>query len=204
MNGIFNTVAWNTQNEAPLVLVVEDDEMIRRLILQSLTKEGLSCISANSVSEAMATLETHRVAVTILDWQLDRCAADVLQEARRKYPRMSVLVISGRPDCDVRTDALLGEADAFLAKPFSTSVLSSQVRQMLKRTEPVSPVVLPETPEAIRPLWEIKERYIRHVVHLLDGNISLAAEKLGIHRQTIGSALHGSRSSDGSAISRPD
>ncbi len=103
---------------------------------------------------------------------------------------MPVIVISGRP-YDVRTDAIVGQADAFLAKPFSTTVLKSQVSQLLKRARGVGQPLLPEKPEGIRPLGEIKELYIRHAVHLLNDNVSLAAERLGIHRQTVAAALRG-------------
>jgi hypothetical protein len=50
-------------------------------------------------------------------------------------------------------------------------------------------VFLPEREEDIMLLDEVKCRYIRHVVDLVGNNISLAAQKLGVHRQTISAAL---------------
>jgi ActR/RegA family two-component response regulator len=114
---------------------------------------------------------------------------------------MPVIVMSGRP-YDVRTDAIVGQADAFLAKPFSATVLKSQVGQLLERAEGVRNAFLPEKPEGIRPLCEIKELYIRHVVQLLNDNISLAATKLGIHRQTVAAALRRTNSTDPELVSQ--
>ena len=84
---------------------------------------------------------------------------------------------------------MLFRSDAFLAKPFSATVLKHQVLRMLRHAEDSAQAMLPKNPEYIRPLSEIKELYIRHVVGLLNDNISLAADKLGIHRQTVSAAL---------------
>ena len=172
----------------PLILVVEDDDDTRQWMLSALAVDGLSCVAAASVAEAIAALKNNGIALTVLDWELDRCGAAVLQEARVHYPQMPVIVMSGRP-YDVRTDAMVGQADAFLAKPFSATVLLSQVMQLLKRAKVAPRILFPEAPEDIRPLGEIKEAYIRHVVHILNDNVSLAAEKLGIHRQTVSAVL---------------
>ena len=173
-----------SSSHGPVILIVDDDDEMRRLMLSALEGDGLSCVAAASVVEAMAAITNNGVALTVLDWELDRCGAAVLQEAKAHHPLMPVIVISGRP-YDVRTDAMVGRADAFLAKPFSMTVLRSQVRQLLERAKDAHRFFFPEAPEDIRPLGEIKEAYIRQVVHLLNGNVSLAAEKLGIHRQTV-------------------
>jgi len=96
---------------------------------------------------------------------------------------MPVLVMSGMP-FDVRTDAIMEEADAFLLKPFSCIVLNKQVARLIERD-----TFLPKRPEDILPLEEVKRVYIQHVVALLNNNASLAAEKLQIHRQTVSAAL---------------
>jgi DNA-binding response OmpR family regulator len=184
----------------PLILVVEDEEDMRQWVLSALV--GLSCVTAATVAEAQAALKANPIALMVLDWGLDRCGAEVLQEAKLHYPHMPVIVMSGRP-YDVRTDAMVGQADAFLEKPFSGTVLQSQVLQLLRRSEQASATLLPAAPDEIRPLSEVKERYIRHVVALLDGNVSLAAEKLGIHRQTVAAILKRARSLDTDFASQP-
>jgi DNA-binding response OmpR family regulator len=183
-----NHETFASGRDKPLILVVEDEADTRELVICTLAADGLACISAASVAEAIAALQNNRIALTVLDWGLDRCGAEVLREMNQHCPQVPVIVMSGRP-YDVRTDAIVGQADAFLAKPFSATVLRNQVLRLLRRTEDHAPAMLPRNPEDIRPLSEIKELYIRHVVSLLNDNISLAAEKLGIHRQTVSVAL---------------
>ena len=102
---------------------------------------------------------------------------------------MPVVVISGQPQ-DARTDAMVEHADAFLQKPLSMTVLSSQVLRLLERVAKAPKAILPEREEEILPLEELKDAYILHVVRLLGGNLSLAAERLSIHRQTVSTAIN--------------
>jgi two-component system, response regulator RegA len=171
------------QTDKPLVLVVDDNEGIRLFVTESLSANGFSCVTAASVAEAISALDTNKPHLIVLDWGLDRCGREVLRVAKKLYPQMPVLVMSGQ-DSDVLTDAILEEADAFLPKPLSCAVLNKQAAQLIKRD-----AFLPARPEDILPLEEVKRIYIQRVVALLDNNASLAAEKLQIHRQTVSAAL---------------
>ena len=183
-----NYQPFAAENYKPLILVVEDDAGMQEIVISALADEGLECITAASVAEAIAALQNQRITLTVLDWALDRCGAAVLRVMKQQRPEVLVLVMSGQPQ-DVRTDAMVEQADAFLEKPFSATVLKHQVLRMLRRAEDSAQAMLPKNPQDIRPLSEIKELYIRHVVGLLNDNISLAADKLGIHRQTVSAAL---------------
>lgn len=190
------------ESDKPLILVVEDEEDMRELVISALAADGLECITAASVAEAIAVLQGNRIALTVLDWGLDRCGAEVLREINQHCPQVPVIVMSGRP-YDVRTDAIVGQADAFLAKPFSATVLRNQVLRLLRRAEDYAQAMLPRNPEDIRPLSEIRELYIRHVVGLLNDNVSLAADKLGVHRQTVSATLRTSRAMDPVLVTQP-
>jgi DNA-binding NtrC family response regulator len=178
-----NSNAPAAQTDKPMILVVDDEPDTRQLITATLTGRGFSCATATSVGEAITALSNDRFKVMVLDWGLDRCGSEVLRVAKSLYPQMQVLVMSGMP-FDVRTDAFMEEADAFLSKPFSLTVLGMQVAQLNARD-----TFLPKRPEDILPLEEVKRVYIQRVVALLNNNASLAAEKLQIHRQTVSAAL---------------
>lgn len=184
MKSTMNSNAPAAQTDKPMILVVDDEPDTRQVITATLTGGGFSCATATSVGEAITVLNNDKFRLIVLDWGLiDRCGSEVLREAKRLYPQMPVLVMSGQ-DFDVRTDAIMEEADAFLPKPFSCIVLNKQVAQLIERD-----TFLPKRPKDILPLEEVKRVYIQHVVALLDNNASLAAEKLQIHRQTVSAAL---------------
>lgn len=177
-----------TTEPKPLVLVAEDDPDAQHFIMECLKRAGMSCLGASTVEQAIAVLRSEKPAVTVLDWGLDRSGSEVLSMAKDLYPSMPVVAISGMP-FEVRTDAVVNKADAFLSKPFSATVLTSQVQQVMERSRQLPAIALPQKPEAILPLQEVQGIYIRHVVQLLEGNKSRAAEALGIHRHTVSTAL---------------
>lgn len=173
----------------PLVLVVENDPDTQEFMIRALKAEGIACLSASSVDEAIAVLRNRRVTATVLDWGLDRSGSEVLSAAKELYPAMPIVAVSGLP-FEVRTDAVVKKVDAFLDKPFSATVLTGQVKQLIERVlQQVPSITLPRRAEDIVPLSEVEAVYIRHVVQLLEGNKSKAAEALSIHRQTVAAAL---------------
>ncbi len=170
------------------VLVVEDDQDFRRYITDCIEAEGLSCITASSVSEALEALARNNVSVLLVDWFLDHVATEVVRTARSMSAAMPIIVMSGKP-YNVKMDALLADADEFLEKTVGGSALASRVKRWMRRLEAAPDVFLPQREEDILALDEVKCRYTRHVVQLVGNNISLAAQKLGVHRQTISAAM---------------
>jgi DNA-binding response OmpR family regulator len=180
------------------VLVVDDDQDFRRYITDCLEAEGISCITATSVSEGLEALARNKVSVLVVDWFLDKVAAEVVRKARATSALMPIIVMSGKP-YNVKMDALLADADEFFEKTVGGSVLASRVKRWLGRLEAAPDVFLPQREEDILLLDEVKYRYIRHVVQLVGNNISVAAQKLGVHRQTISSAMATEDAGEGKA-----
>src|SRR5262245_23871697 len=171
-----------------LVLVVEDDQDFRRYITQCIEAEGISCITATSVSEALEALARNKVSVLLVDWFLDRVATEVVRTARAMSAHMPIIVMSGK-SYNVKMDALLADADECLETSIGGSALANRVKRWMGRLQAAPDVFLPQREEDILLLDEVKYRYIRHVVHLVGNNISLAAQRLGVHRQTISAAM---------------
>jgi DNA-binding response OmpR family regulator len=170
------------------VLVVDADQDFRRYITDCIEAEGISCITATSVSEAHEALARNQVSVLLVDWFLDHVASEVVRKARSISALMPIIVMSGKP-YNVKMDALLADADEFLEKTLGGSVLANRVKRWMGRLEAAPDVFLPQREEEILVLDEIKHRYIQHVVQLVGNNISVAAQKLGVHRQTISAAM---------------
>jgi len=175
-------------NGGKRVLVVDSDQDFRRYITDCIEAEGISCITATSVSEALEALARNKVSVILVDWFLDRVATEVVRTARSISAHMPIIVMSGK-SYNVKMDAPLADADEFLEKTLGGSALASRVKRWMGRLEAAPDVFLPQREEDILLLDEVKYRYIRHVVQLVGHNISVAAQKLGVHRQTISAAM---------------
>jgi len=176
---------------------------MREITAACLAKVGISCITASSAEEAISALNNNAVTLTLLDWGLkgamDTSGEEVLSFCKENYPLMPVVVMSGLP-IDVKSDAIVKRADGFLQKPLSAMVIISQVSVWLERLRGTPKIFLPQREEDIMALDDFKRLYIRHVVRLLNGNVSLAGEKLGSHRQTVSAAL---KNQDGTDLEPP-
>ncbi len=170
------------------VLVVDVDQDSRRYITECIEAEGIPCITASSVSEALEALGRNKVSLLLVDWFLDHVATEVVRTARSISARMPIIVMSGK-SYNVKMDALLADADEFLEKNIGGSMLATRVKRWMGRLQAAPDVFLPRREEDILVLDEVKYRYIRHVVELVGNNVSVAAHKLGVHRQTISAAM---------------
>src|SRR5579864_7710759 len=185
------------------VLVVDADQDFRRYITDCLQAEGISCITASSVSEALEALARNQVSVLLVDWFLDHVAIEVVRTARSSSALMPIIVMSGKA-YNVKMDALMADADEFLEKTLGGSALAARVKRWIGRLQAAPDVLLPMQEQDILLLDEVKYRYIRHVVQLVGSNISLAAQKLGVHRQTIYAAMANEEVEEGKANNHAD
>ena len=113
-----------------VVLVVDDDPSIRRLIIAALKRDGYTFLEAPSGREALEVMRTDHPAVMVLDLMMPGVSGwDVLQERARdpELVKIPVIVISASRAAEVTATMDQGIC-AFLPKPFDIGVLSSLVR----------------------------------------------------------------------------
>lgn len=130
--------------EAPRVLVVDDEAKIRQVVCAALTEEGVTCLQAATAAEGVALAAAEHPDLMILDLGLpDRQGIDVCREIRR-WSHMPIVVLSARHSEDEKAALLDAGADDYVTKPFGVMELKARVRAQLRRarmtTAPVSDV----------------------------------------------------------------
>ena len=116
------------------VLLVEDEEAVRRLALVALQRRGYRVLPAGSAAEAMALATGHQGKVDLLltDVVMPDMGGRQLAEAlRTRRPGLKVLFMSGYTDDLVLRDGVAGTDHPFLQKPFSVAALARRVREVL-------------------------------------------------------------------------
>jgi CheY-like chemotaxis protein len=112
------------------VLVVDDDPEVRAALAGALEEEGLAVRTAANGVEALRCIAVEEPAVVLLDLQMpgmDGAALlDTLRTARLTTP---VVLMSA----DTRCAAVVGRADAYLAKPFELNQLYDTVAQFTQQ-----------------------------------------------------------------------
>ena len=115
------------------VLVVDDDETIRRTLRINLRARGYEVEVVGSGRDALSTLEDAPPDLVILDLGLpDLDGVEVLSVLRRTS-RVPVVVLSARHQSDDKVEALDEGADDYVTKPFGMDELMARVRSALRR-----------------------------------------------------------------------
>ncbi len=121
------------ESAKPTVLLVEDDEKLRRGLARALDGHGLKVLQPGSVVEAREAMRINDVAVCVLDVDLpDGSGLEFLAQLRKVDHLMPVIVMTGGPSVARAQQALRGRAAAFLSKPIDLDNLVEEVEQALR------------------------------------------------------------------------
>jgi len=115
-----------------LVLVVEDNPLIRRLIGIQLSGSPVDVVEAASGASALAACARRVPALALVDMGLpDMNGAELCAEIRRRYPGTPVCIVSGASGASDRRLAADAGCAAYLVKPFAAKELQSLVTRLL-------------------------------------------------------------------------
>ena len=117
----------------PLVLAVDDEAGILRLIKLELSTQGFRVVTAEDGQSALRMAEEHRPDIVLLDIVMpDMTGLEVMRKLRERVNIPIILLTAKGSDADKVRGLEMG-ADDYLAKPFSPEELSARVRAVLRR-----------------------------------------------------------------------
>lgn len=116
------------------ILIVEDDRKLNQGLCQALKADHRRLISCPDLKTAKSQLFCGEISLVLLDINLpDGNGLSLLQEIKKNYPEISVILLTANDtDIDV-IDGLEQGADDYITKPFSLSVLRARVNTQLRR-----------------------------------------------------------------------
>jgi DNA-binding response OmpR family regulator len=127
-------------SDAPLALLIDDLEDIRRVVRERLLANGINVIEARSGEAGLEALATHPIDVVVLDVGLPGIDGFAVLRSIRQTSQVPVVMLTG---ADEEADRVLGlemGADDYVVKPFSARELVARVRAVLRRTQAQSAV----------------------------------------------------------------
>jgi two-component system cell cycle sensor histidine kinase/response regulator CckA len=119
---------------AGTILVVEDEEPVRRLIQMVLEDNGYAVLAVEQGTEAIALSEDpdRHIDLLVADINLpDMNGRELAQRVRINRPEMKLLYMSGYGDSAVADWGIVPHGMLFLSKPFTPSTLAAKVRELL-------------------------------------------------------------------------
>ena len=119
-----------------MILIVEDEEAIRDMLGYSLIKEGFSCDEAVDVDQAIASIESNRPSLILLDWMLPGMSGIDYARRLRNAPEtkdIPIIMLTAKGEETDKVKALDSGADDYITKPFSTKEHIARVKAVLRR-----------------------------------------------------------------------
>jgi two-component system phosphate regulon response regulator OmpR len=165
-----STAPATLADDAPHLLVVDDDRRIRALLSRFLRSEGYRVTTAESAAEARAKLEGLHFDLLILDVMMPGETGFELARALRASSSVPILMLTAREETASRIEGLESGADDYVAKPFEPRELSLRINNILKRARPAvhPPVESLRFGEFVFHLGRGELRRGEEIIHLTD------------------------------------
>lgn len=175
---------------AAMILVVDDDTAITRLISTIITAEGHQALTAASCKQAEELLQQHEFAMMFVDIRLGtpQGGLDLLTTVTEQHPAVKVVVMTGHPDVATASEAVRRGAFDYLCKPFDSQQISSSVRHALENRR------LQLEREQYRANLEAINRSISDAIIMVNHQLQIqysneAARHCGFSQETLGTEL---------------
>lgn len=119
------------------ILVVEDEDAIRSMLIMVLEQAGFTPVAAADVQEAQKILSETLPDLILLDWMLPSVSG--VEWARRlkkepMYRDIAIILLTARGEEEDKVRGLEIGADDYMTKPFSPKELVARIRAVLRRT----------------------------------------------------------------------
>jgi two-component system phosphate regulon response regulator OmpR len=123
-------------DDAPHLLVVDDDRRIRDLLSRFLFAEGYRVTTAETAADARAKLEGLRFDLLILDVMMPGETGFDLARELRSSSSVPIIMLTARDEAKSRIEGLTIGADDYVGKPFEPKELSLRIASILRRARP--------------------------------------------------------------------
>jgi DNA-binding response OmpR family regulator len=127
-----------TDSTTPTILLVDDEDAVRKLLAFPLEKDGYAVVQAADGEEALDLFAAHDVDLVVLDIMLPRLDGLEVTKRLRATSTVPIIMLTARDD---ELDKVIGlelGADDYITKPFSIREFRSRVRALLRRARTVA------------------------------------------------------------------
>ena len=163
------------------IILVDDEELFRERLAKAFSQRGFTVFTAGNFDEAMRVIDKQKPALGLIDLKMPgRSGLELIAAARQSNPEMQIVVLTGYGSIATATEAIRLGALYYLPKPADVDdILAAFARNPQLALEVDQDEF--SAPSLARAEWE----HINRVLTDCDGNISLAAKKLDLHRRTL-------------------
>jgi len=116
------------------ILVVDDEESVRRLLITQLTDEGYRCHEASNARQVLDELHGNNIGLVMLDIKLPgKSGIELLPEIKSAYPDISVIMLTATADMKTAIQCLKRGAYDYITKPFELAEITLSVARAFEK-----------------------------------------------------------------------
>jgi len=120
------------------ILVVDDEEYVRKLLQRILEESGYSIVTASNGYEALERFSQHKIDLVLLDIKMPGLDGFSVLEQIRKTSNVPVIMLTAVKETTTVRDTLSLGADDYVQKPFNQRELLLRIKAKLRRTKEIS------------------------------------------------------------------
>jgi len=119
-----------------IVLIVDDDAAILKLLETKLSREGYTCVTANESEKALGLARDNSVDVALIDVKMPGMdGIELTKSIKQVDPDLCVVMMTGYPDVDYAVDAMRSGAEDYIFKPFNLDEVSMSIQRSIQKRE---------------------------------------------------------------------
>jgi DNA-binding NtrC family response regulator len=118
------------------ILIIDDDENIRKALAAILEEEGYMVDTAETAKQAIEKTEKNIYNLALIDMRLpDMEGIELLTKMKDTTPKMRKVIVTGYPTLHNAIEAVNRGADAYILKPFDVEKVLATIKEQLKKQE---------------------------------------------------------------------
>lgn len=121
------------------VLVVDDEEAIREMLTEMLSRSGMDVSCAADAKAALLSIDEKKPDIILLDWMMPGMSGPQLTRRLRKEAvtaTIPIIMLTAKVFEDDRVTGLNAGADDYISKPFSSRELVARINAVMRRSQP--------------------------------------------------------------------
>ena len=123
-------------NHEEIILIVDDEPMIRRLLHQKLSKQGYRCEEAGSADEAMEKMRAYSANLILLDMKMPgRSGIELLADLKVVFPAVAVIMATAINENNLAIQCMRLGAEDYICKPFNLDEVAINVEKTLEKKQ---------------------------------------------------------------------
>lgn len=160
------------------LLILDDDNALRRTLSRAMAQRGFSVMQAASVKEAREQIQITSPDFAVLDLKLeDGNGLEIVTALRNLRPDCRIVILTGFGNIATAVAAVKAGALDYLPKPANPDAIEQALLQQEEN--------LPQPPEDPMSADRVRWEHIQRVFEQCDRNVSETARRLKMHRRTL-------------------